>query len=167
MIAALVILCVVVLALLGALLLLARRLADNSSIKAQLDADFQTLLVHAALARKPAEVAAIVGPSGSGKTSLLMLLAGLERATSGKVMVGSHPDDYLLGTYGDFHRRMMAVWKFRQAHPGEPVVFTEHFPTATGRAHFVPARLIAGEAFGAVEGDIGVIAAGGHYRRDG
>ncbi|MDB5473561.1 MAG: transporter ATP-binding protein [Devosia sp.] len=35
----------------------------------------------------PAEVVAIVGPSGSGKTSLLMLLAGLERATSGQVVV--------------------------------------------------------------------------------
>lgn len=30
---------------------------------------------------------AIVGPSGSGKTSLLMLLAGLERATSGQIVV--------------------------------------------------------------------------------
>jgi putative ABC transport system ATP-binding protein len=33
------------------------------------------------------EVVAIVGPSGSGKTSLLMLLAGLERATSGEVRI--------------------------------------------------------------------------------
>jgi putative ABC transport system ATP-binding protein len=33
------------------------------------------------------EVLAVVGPSGSGKTSLLMVLAGLERATGGKVMV--------------------------------------------------------------------------------
>ncbi|MBJ3786751.1 ABC transporter ATP-binding protein [Devosia sediminis] len=35
----------------------------------------------------PSEVVAIVGPSGSGKTSLLMLLAGLERATGGVVAV--------------------------------------------------------------------------------
>jgi putative ABC transport system ATP-binding protein len=35
----------------------------------------------------PGESVAIVGPSGSGKTSLLMVIAGLERATSGSVQV--------------------------------------------------------------------------------
>ncbi len=33
---------------------------------------------------------AIVGASGSGKTSLLMILAGLERATSGQVVIAGH-----------------------------------------------------------------------------
>lgn len=33
---------------------------------------------------------AIVGPSGSGKTSLLMVMAGLEQATSGAVVVNGH-----------------------------------------------------------------------------
>ena len=33
---------------------------------------------------------AVVGPSGSGKTSLLMVIAGLERATAGRVEVAGH-----------------------------------------------------------------------------
>ena len=39
------------------------------------------------LSVKSGEAVGIVGPSGSGKTSLLMLIAGLERATSGTLEV--------------------------------------------------------------------------------
>ena len=45
------------------------------------------ILRNVALRVDAAEVVAIVGPSGSGKTSLLMLLAGLERATAGEIVV--------------------------------------------------------------------------------
>jgi len=37
------------------------------------------------------EAVGIVGPSGSGKTSLLMVLAGLERASSGTIMLAGQP----------------------------------------------------------------------------
>jgi putative ABC transport system ATP-binding protein len=42
------------------------------------------------LAIDTGESVAIVGPSGSGKTSLLMIMAGLERATRGRVMVAGN-----------------------------------------------------------------------------
>jgi len=45
------------------------------------------ILRNVSLEVAPAQVVAIVGPSGSGKTSLLMLLGGLESATSGKVVI--------------------------------------------------------------------------------
>ncbi len=45
------------------------------------------ILKDVSLTLNAGEVAAVVGPSGSGKTSLLMVLAGLEKATSGRVVV--------------------------------------------------------------------------------
>ena len=48
------------------------------------------ILKHVSLSVGAGESIAIVGPSGSGKTSLLMVMAGLERATGGSVRVASH-----------------------------------------------------------------------------
>ena len=69
--------------------------AANTSLISVVEADYTLnvagaplqILRKVSLEVAPAQVVAIVGPSGSGKTSLLMLLAGLERATGGKVVI--------------------------------------------------------------------------------
>lgn len=67
----------------------AQPIVDASGVNYSLEVASQPLhiLRNVALRVEASEVVAIVGPSGSGKTSLLMLLAGLERATSGRVIV--------------------------------------------------------------------------------
>jgi putative ABC transport system ATP-binding protein len=68
------------------------------------------ILRQVSLSVQPAEVVAIVGPSGSGKTSLLMLLAGLERATQGDISVAGQS---LTGRSEDelasFRRRTLGI----------------------------------------------------------
>jgi len=48
------------------------------------------VLCDVSLRVEPGQALAVVGPSGSGKTSLLMVIAGLERASSGRVEVAGH-----------------------------------------------------------------------------
>ncbi len=50
-----------------------------------------TVLDEIDLAVQPGELVAILGPSGSGKSTLLGLLAGLDRPTSGSVLLDGQP----------------------------------------------------------------------------
>lgn len=50
---------------------------------------------------------AITGPSGSGKTSLLLLLSGLQRPTSGEILIGSQ-------RLGEMDANTLADWRSAQ-----------------------------------------------------
>jgi putative ABC transport system ATP-binding protein len=63
-----------------------------------------SVLNNASLKVPPGETLAITGPSGSGKTSLLLLLSGLQRPTSGQVQVGDH-------RLGDMDADTLADWR--------------------------------------------------------
>ena len=57
----------------------------NVNLKYQTGKDLIKVLQGIDLTTKRKETISIVGESGSGKTSLIMLIAGLERVTSGKI----------------------------------------------------------------------------------
>ena len=57
----------------------------NVNLKYQTGKDFIKVLQNINLETKKNESISIVGDSGSGKTSLIMLIGGLEKATSGKI----------------------------------------------------------------------------------
>jgi putative ABC transport system ATP-binding protein len=79
------------------------------------------------------EFAAVMGPSGSGKSTLLNLVAGLERPTSGRVLV----DGVDLGRLGE-----AALARFRRERIGFVFQFFNLLPGLTVMENvLVPARL--------------------------
>jgi putative ABC transport system ATP-binding protein len=63
---------------------------NKVNLKYQTGKDNIRVLKDVNLTTKKKETISIVGESGSGKTSLIMLIGGLEKATSGKIFFQDH-----------------------------------------------------------------------------
>ena len=105
------------------------------------------------------ETVGLIGPSGSGKSSLLMLMGGLERATTGSVKALGHD----LTTLGED-----ALARFRREHMG--VVFQSFhlIPTMTALENVATPLELAGsaDAFDRAEAELDAVGLGGrmdHY----
>ncbi len=72
----------------------------------------------------PGELVAIVGPSGSGKSTVLNVISGIDRPTSGDVVVAGR--DLL-----DLDEEQLAVWRGEQV--GIVFQFFQLLPTLTAR----------------------------------
>ncbi len=60
------------------------------NLKYQTGKDSISVLKNIDLKIKKKETVSVVGESGSGKTSLIMLIGGLEKPTSGKIIFNNH-----------------------------------------------------------------------------
>jgi putative ABC transport system ATP-binding protein len=84
---------------------------------------------------EPGQLTAVMGPSGSGKSTLMHILAGLDRPTSGSVLI----DGIEITTLGDD-----ALTKLRRKHIGFIFQFFNLLPMLTARDNILLPLTIAG-----------------------
>ena len=84
-------------------------LVQLSDVTKRYDHDGAAAVAHVSLAVASGEAVAVMGPSGSGKSTLLNLIAGLDRPTSGTIVVGGERVDALSET---------GLARFRRRHVG-------------------------------------------------
>ena len=83
----------------------------------------------------PGEAAAIMGPSGCGKTTLLNLLGGVDRPTSGKIIIDSHDLTAM-------NERQLEVYRLRKV--GFVFQFFNLVPTMTALENLELPMILAG-----------------------
>ena len=84
-------------------------LVQLTDVTKRYDQDTAPAVHRVTLAVPPGEALAVMGPSGSGKSTLLNLIAGLDRPTSGEVLVAGERVDKLSET---------GLARFRRRHVG-------------------------------------------------
>ena len=105
------------------------------------------------------ETVSVVGPSGSGKTSMMMIIAGLERQTAGRVVVGGTDLGALSEDGLALFRRTSVGIVFQSFHLVPTMTALENVAVPLELAGIGGAFDRAGEALGAVGLDHRV----GHY----
>jgi putative ABC transport system ATP-binding protein len=90
----------------------------------------------------PGEFVALVGPSGCGKTTLLNLMAGIDRPTSGEVWLGRERLDCLSDD---------SLTRLRRSRVGIVYQFFNLLPTLTARENVALPLLLDGLRLGEVE----------------
>lgn len=120
-----------------------------------------TALTDVSLSVRPGEFIALMGPSGSGKSSLLRLAGGLERPTSGRVLVAGQ-DLALLDEAGLAElRRRQVGFVFQEANLLPSLTAAENVALALELDGVRPKAAMAG-ARGLLE-TLGLASAGGRF----